>query len=233
MRTSSEIRSIARADLSGHWLEAALLTFVYMLISSIFNATVIGASRLWVPELSPLFNILFIPMAWSFLIIFLVNHRKEDIDPFDITHLFDGYRHGQFLRFITTGLLMGIYVFLWSLLLIIPGIIKALSYSMTPFILHDRPDLKNNGAIELSMDMMRGHKADLFWLILSFLGWGILCLFTLGIGFFWLTPYITASMAAFYEEVKADYEIRFEGREDYGTSQTDNYDTRENDNYQK
>lgn len=89
-----------------------------------------------------------------------------------------------------------------------PGIIKAFSYAMTPFILRDHPDLRYNGAIELSMAMMRGHKADLFWLYLSFIGWFLLCILTLGIGYFWLEPYMTSSMANFYEEVKAEFEGR-------------------------
>ena len=63
---------------------------------------------------------------------------------------------------------MSIYTFLWSLLLIIPGVIKGLSYSMTPFILTDKPELSANEAIELSMKMMDGHKMDLFVLLLIF-----------------------------------------------------------------
>ena len=133
-------------------------------------------------------------------------HRHEDDDPFSIGHLFDGYR--DFVRIFLTLFLQAIYIFLWALLLIIPGIIKALSYAMTPFILRDRPDLQYNGAIELSMAMMKGHKWDLFWLYLSFIGWAILCLFTFFIGYFWLEPYVTSTMANFYEEVKAEYEGR-------------------------
>lgn len=223
MRTNSEIRAAGRFDLSGRWLEAAMLTFVYFIIATIFSATFVGAVNLWIPGMGSAFALLLIPLAWSYTMTFLANHRREDRDPFDISHLFDGYRNGQFLRIFTTEFLLGIYVFLWSLLLIIPGIIKALSYSMTPYILRDRPDLQNNAAIELSMDMMQGHKADLFWLYLSFIGWAILCCLTLGIGFFWLDPYMSASVAAFYEDLKADYESQYGGAEEpvYGT--TDNY----------
>lgn len=103
--------------------------------------------------------------------------------------------------------LMAIFIFLWSLLLVIPGIVKAFSYSMTPFILEENPDLSANDAIDHSRAIMKGHKFDLFWLLLSFIGWGILCLFTFGIGFLWLMPYMQTSIAAFYEDVKADYEV--------------------------
>jgi uncharacterized membrane protein len=105
---------------------------------------------------------------------------------------------------------MQVYTLLWTLLFIIPGIIKSLSYAMTPFVLRDNPEMKNNEAIELSMKMMDGHKGDLFWLYLTFIGWGILCIFTFGIGYFWFAPYVQASTAQFYEEVKADYELKRE-----------------------
>ena len=104
-------------------------------------------------------------------------------------------------------LLMYILVFLWSLLLIIPGLVKAYSYAMTPFILEEAPELSASEAIHRSRMMMRGHKFDLFWLQLSFVGWFLLCLLTAGIGFLWLMPYYSTAQAAFYEEVKADYAL--------------------------
>lgn len=100
-----------------------------------------------------------------------------------------------------------LFISLWTLLLIIPGIVKTFSYAMTPFILEEHPELSANEAIDHSRAMMRGHKFDLFWLLLSFIGWGILCLFTFGIGFLWLMPYVQTSVAGFYEDVKADYEV--------------------------
>lgn len=104
-------------------------------------------------------------------------------------------------------LAMYILVFLWTLLLIIPGIIKKYSYSMTPYILHEYPELGASEAIHRSRMMMRGHKFDLFWLQLSFIGWFFLCLLTAGIGFLWLVPYYQTAKAAFYEEVKSEYGI--------------------------
>ena len=104
-------------------------------------------------------------------------------------------------------LLMSVLIVLWSLLLIIPGIIKAFSYSMTQYILHDNPELTASEAIHRSRMMMRGHKFDLFWLYLGFLGWFILCLMTAGIGFIWLAPYVETAKVAFYQEVKADYAL--------------------------
>ena len=113
-----------------------------------------------------------------------------------------GYWHKVWGMFLTN-----LFIALWSLLFIIPGIVKAFSYSMTPFILEEHPELSANEAIDHSRAMMKGHKFDLFWLILSFIGWGFLCLFTFGIGYLWLTPYMETSVASFYEDVKADYEV--------------------------
>lgn len=205
LREAYEYRAAGRADLTGRWGESAMLSFVYTIIACAFTGVIGGVFDLMIMQgTSSLWSLLLLPMGWGYSMTFLANHRHEDNDPFDIGHLFDGYR--DFLRVFTTCLLQSVYILLWSLLLIIPGIIKAMSYSMTPFILRDRPDLKNNGAIELSMAMMDGHKADLFWLYLSFIGWFILSLLTLGIGYFWLMPYISSTIANFYEDVKAEFE---------------------------
>ena len=105
-------------------------------------------------------------------------------------------------------LLMGIFVFLWTLLLIIPGIIKGFAYSLVPYILVDKPELSANEAINLSIKMMKGHKFDFFWLCLSFIGWILLAILTFGIGLFWLMPYMYTAYAAFYQDVKAEYEAK-------------------------
>lgn len=210
MTSSAKIlRDKGAADLKGRWAEAALLTFVYHLIYFFCNGILRGIG-LFVPhfEIIALLFVIFIfwPMGWGLNVAFLENHRKSNNDPFGVECLFRGYR--DYFRIVGTLLLGFIYIILWSLLLFVPGIIKGLSYSMTYYILLDRPDLKYNSAIELSMDMMRGHKWDLFWLYITFIGWGILCIFTLGIGFFWLIPYMNSTMANFYEEVKAEYESK-------------------------
>jgi uncharacterized membrane protein len=76
---------------------------------------------------------------------------------------------------------------------------------MTPFILKDNPELSANEAINLSQKMMKGHKFDLFYLMLSFIGWAFLGIFTLGIGYLWLMPYTYAAFAAFYQDLKKEY----------------------------
>ncbi len=98
-------------------------------------------------------------------------------------------------------LLTIIFTFLWSLLFLIPGIIAGISYSMAPFILAEHPEIKASDAIKMSKDMMKGHKGEYFVLQLSFIGWYLLCILTVGIGFIFLSPYVSAAEAEFFNEV--------------------------------
>ncbi len=115
---------------------------------------------------------------------------------------------GQWSTAVCTRLLKSLKVFLWSLLFIIPGIVASYSYAMTDYILAEFPELSAGDAVRHSKEMMEGNRARLFCLQLSFIGWDILCLLTLGIGNLWLTPYAQAATAAFYREVSAQYYIR-------------------------
>ncbi len=100
-----------------------------------------------------------------------------------------------------TRFLKGLYILLWSLLLVVPGIIASYSYAMTGYILAEHPELTASEAIERSKQMMSGNRFRLFCLQLSFIGWVILCAFTFGIGNLWLRPYQQAATAAFYKEI--------------------------------
>ena len=100
-----------------------------------------------------------------------------------------------------TKLLRNIYIILWSLLFVIPGIMASFSYAMTDYILADNPSLSASEAIGMSKEMMQGNRWRLFCLEFSFIGWHLLCTITLGIGNLWLTPYRKAAEAAFYREI--------------------------------
>ena len=119
----------------------------------------------------------------------------------DFGVLFEGFQ--DYSRIFVTKLLQGIYTALWSLLLVVPGVIKYYSYAMTDYILKEEPEMKNNAAIEKSMAMMENNKMKLFLLDLSFIGWALLAIVTFGIGFLFLQPYMQVSRAAFYEDLKA------------------------------
>lgn len=96
-----------------------------------------------------------------------------------------------------------IYVLLWSLLLVIPGIIASFSYAMTGYIMAEHPEMTASEAIAQSKRIMRGNRFRLFCLQFSFVGWDLLCMLTFGIGYLWLNPYRQAAEAAFYREISS------------------------------
>ena len=111
---------------------------------------------------------------------------------------------------VAARLLQSLYIFLWFLLLIIPGVMATYSYAMTEFILAEHPELTASEAIARSKEMMAVNRWRLFCLQLSFIGWDILCAFTLGIGSLWLRPYKQAAEAAFYREISGTGYTTFE-----------------------
>lgn len=204
MNKNSELKNLAVATLEGKWGDVVLLTLLISFVEILLYAPsgLAGSQSLDGSLLQLVAALIIIPLSWGYQVSFLPLVRQQATPR--AGNLLDGYR--DFARVLGTGVLTCIYLFLWSLLLIVPGVIKYFSYALTPYILVDRPDLKYNGAIELSMRMMRGYKAKLFWLYLSFIGWAFLCVLTLGIGFLWLTPYMNTTLAHFYEERRAEFE---------------------------
>ena len=128
------------------------------------------------------------------------NTRLIDNDNPEFNNLFAYFRNWKNLSL--TNLLKSLYIFLWTLLFIIPGIVASYSYAMTPYILADNPELSPSEAIEMSKEMMRGNKWRLFCLSFSFIGWDLLCaMLTFNIGNLWLNPYKMAARADFYREI--------------------------------
>lgn len=209
MKSFATLKKEARASLKGKWTSFVLVTLLMLIINCALSlpSTITGLMYPNSPQVnwSTLFTVvvslIYAVLEWGFAIMFLRNLRDQHFD--ELGTLFDGFR--DFGRIFLTLFLQGVYTLLWTLLLIIPGIVKAYSYAMTSYILYDNPELQGNAAIEKSMRMMRGHKLELFLLHLSFIGWALLCVLTLGIGLFWLVPYVQASQAAFYEDVKEEY----------------------------
>ncbi|MGE5581873.1 MAG: DUF975 family protein [Bacillota bacterium] len=188
LKANFELRAIAREKLKGKWLYAVLVCLIAGVLSSFGCIPVIG------------FIITLLisgPLALGMAKYFLKLRRDENPE---LADLFDGFK--AFSSAFLLQLLIIIFVILWSLLLIIPGIIAALSYAMSFYILYDHPEMKPGEIIKLSKQMMAGRKGKLFLLGLSFIGWALLCIVTLGIGFLWLTPYFNAAIANFYEDVK-------------------------------
>ena len=143
-----------------------------------------------------------IPFYLGWPIIALKVVRGE---PIQISTLFIGYSTGKrVVQVYATCLLATIFIFLWCLLLIVPGIIKAFEYSQIYFLIADNPHMTASEALKTSSQIMAGKKCELFKLWLRFIGWAILCILTLGIGFLWLIPYAYVSLAHFYERIRPE-----------------------------
>ncbi|MDR3051781.1 MAG: DUF975 family protein [Oscillospiraceae bacterium] len=180
MISREELKSRAKAQIKGN---IGILFAIYLVIGLICG-TGIGA-------------ILAPALLISMIMIFLGLIKDQKPQFGDI---FKGcYLFGKALwLFIITEF----FIWLWSLLLIIPGIIKSLAYSMAPYILAQNPDLTARGALSESKRMMEGHKGDLFVLYLSFIPWFLLTCVTFGLAAIYVGPYVAATMANFYTEIK-------------------------------
>lgn len=181
----------ARETLKGKWGLAIGAFLVSMVVSS---------SLQMIPRIGTIAGILVgAPMALGYILLSLSLVRGQDTK---LEMLFDGFKN--FGTALAAYLLTTLFTLLWSLLLIVPGIIAAISYSMTFFIIADDPVIGPLEAIKKSKAMMDGYKLKYFLLVLRFIGWGLLCILTLGIGFLWLAPYICISITHFYEVIKAN-----------------------------
>ena len=215
MQLNSELRAQARERLDGKWGTFVLMTFLMLVIQTILQIPGYIGSLLEIlsPEnvlaslsfsnISNILSLLALPLSWGLTVSLLRNHREESVD---LENLFDGFRGGRYTRVFCALFLVNLFTFLWALLLIIPGIMKAFSYALTPYIIMDEPELTARQAITRSCGIIEGRRWKLFCLYLSFIGWGILSILTFGIGFLWLAPYMNASIAAFYEDARAEYE---------------------------
>ena len=216
---ASELRLKARQSLTGNYWPAVLVAFV----ASIFGALLVngGSFSINIEErFSEVFGNLPAIVKWYLAILgsaagvlslvnlllggvvqlgyasyLLKQHDREICETKELFSKFDYFGPG-FLQL----LLRNIFTALWSILLVIPGIIKSLGYSMTPFLMVENPNLTAKEAIKLSQEKMMGHKWELFCMSLSFIGWSILATLTGGIGYIFLNPYMNAAYAAFYRD---------------------------------
>lgn len=214
MKTNQEYKNLALAALKGKWAPAVLcavvflfLTFLVSIALEFFNPEAIATGVYISIAIAVLLltYLVILPLAVGYY--YSYNQLLVNGDTAMTGNMFKiGFaRYGHNLLGM---LLMAIFTFLWTLLFIIPGVIKSFAYFLTPYILVDNPELSANEAINLSQKMMKGHKFDLFWLELSFIGWLILGILTLGIGYIWLMPYMMTATAAFYQDVKAEYQTK-------------------------
>lgn len=135
--------------------------------------------------------------------------RRSIYEKTPMKEIFRPFSGGRLWSNIGMCLLIQLFTFLWSLLFIVPGIVKALSYSMAMYIKAENPNISAARAIELSRIITDGHKGDLFYLDLSFWGWFLLSALTYNIlGIVYVFPYFYAAHAFAYEEIKAEAAAR-------------------------
>lgn len=196
----AELKQRAKDSLKGKYGEAIKILLLYYAISFAIGFF-LGFLNLGEDTTNLLSAIVGIVVSGLFLFgynnFFLKISRNEEVtykELFSKTNLF--------LTCIALTFLIGIFTFLWSLLFIIPGIIAALNYSIAYFVALDNPEMGAMDVLRKSKELMYGHKMEYFILTLSFLGWAIVDLFTLGILNLWLVPYMQVTYANFYNEIK-------------------------------
>ena len=214
-----ELRRMARENLAGNWGNAVLAGFLAALLGGLITSvsgginlnledhelfshtfeSVRGLLRIAATAATGVNLVHFIlggVIRQGYAVNLLKQYDQRDPQTNDLFSQFDYFGNAFCLHF-----LQGLFIFLWSLLLVIPGIIKSYAYAMAPFIMAENPEMPPRDALRASEDLMVGHKAELFFLELSFIGWGLLSALTMGIGSFFLIPYTHAAHAAFYRNL--------------------------------
>ena len=218
MKTNKEYKNAALAALKGNWAPFVvaviiMMAFMYVImgpylflyhVSLGMNQIVISPAFALAAVALYILGMPLLTMPLTLGFDYALNRLLVEGDNRAVGNLFrDSF--GRWGRKVWGMFLMNFFISLWSLLLIIPGFIKLYAYALTPYILIDNPEISANQAINLSQKMMKGHKFDLFFLHFSFIGWFFLSIFTFGIGLLWLLPYMMTAQAAFYQDIKKEY----------------------------
>jgi uncharacterized membrane protein len=209
MRTNQEYKNAALAALKRNWPQAVVATFIMMLLTAISESSeLVQGKTVLVVSLG--LCVFALPVIVAYVNAFNRLYYQSDRALLDnmSSMTFKGY-----FRSLATMFLMCLIVSVLTLLLIIPGIMANMAFYLTPYILKDNPELSILDTLRLSRKMMQGHKMRLFCLQLSFLGWILLSVLTLGIGMLWLLPYMMTTMSAFYQDVREQY-IMKEGQQE-------------------
>ena len=183
------LKNMAKEQIRGN---LGVLFVCFLIVYAITSAAAL------LPSVGPIASlVLSAPLEIGLITIFL---KLKDRQPPEIKELFNHFdclAHSVLLNILTS-----VFTVLWSLLFVVPGIVAALSYSMAPYILAENKHLTAMEALNMSKQMMNGHKADLFVLYLSFIGWGIIVSITFGIAGIYVAPYMQATLANFYDSIK-------------------------------
>jgi len=207
--SSGDIKREAKAQLKGNWKQAILLALIPVIFSIIFLSSMgqpAGNQSFgeWLFDL--LINMVRGFLTTGVVYTFLDFLRRQDYVIHPLQDIVQVFRGKYFSKLFLLKVIKYVFIFLWTLLLIIPGIVKELAYSQAEFIYKDivdqtgeKPDARY--CLDESQRLMKGHKTDLFVLELSFIGWYILSGLTFGLLNIWLTPYTSMSRTVFYENI--------------------------------
>lgn len=202
MKQNFEYRKAALELLKGNWSSVIVISLFMFILECIaqtsfafFIPTEYNGITTLVANL-----LLFFPLVYVLKIhlLALSHEGKKIVFSEYLTNLKKKYS-----RAVPVMGLICLYVMLWTILLIIPGIIKGYSYAMASYISIDNEELSAEECVQRSIKMMEGHKMQLFLLDLSFFGWVLLSILTLGIGLLWLAPYQETAHIKFYEDLKS------------------------------
>ena len=202
MGTNQDYKNRALASLEGNWGKTAIATLIFLILSMGISWTVttpMGDNLVMSYSTQGFLTLLCLPLGWGFVVYFLNLIRNDNTD---YERLFDGYK--DFIRIFLAEFLVNLATGIGMILLIIPGIIIGSGLVMTGFILKDDKEISAVDAMKKSWEMTDGHKGALVLLFLSFLGWIILSIFTLGIGMLFLYPYMQTALSHCYEDLKAE-----------------------------
>jgi len=220
MWSRAELKDQAKIKLKGFYWQAFLVSLILVITGGSHNRLDLSGSgsstgttngggefTLVIALIAVMGLFLFLALRIFLGYVIEVGGRKYFIElsrgQSEISYLLKFFDKKYYKNIITALLFRGIYIFLWSLLLIIPGIIKMYEYRFVPYILAEQPDLDHNRALNLSREMTAGQKMDIFILDLSFFGWFFLGALFFGIGILFVQPYYDAVNAELYQKVKA------------------------------
>ena len=221
MWTNSELKQRAKSVLNnfGYWIPFIATILTGLLSTNASNITSVITDN---PEYesvlqneeyaSILISAVLLIMAFSFIWNTFIGYpvmvgmnrffMENRLSGSKIDRLFYVFKSGNYLNVVKTMFLLNLKVLLWSLLLLIPGIIKSYEYYMVPYILAENPGISSKRAFEISKEMTNGEKFDIFWLGLSFFGWILLGTLACGIGVLFVEPYIQTTFAELYQVMR-------------------------------
>lgn len=203
----AQLKNLAKSQIKGNVLMLALIT-------------VIGMGLGYLASMIPVLGLFVMPLM-SLCIIYVYLKLANGVKP-DISELFNHF--DAIWPVFKLYVLTMVFTVLWTMLLVIPGIIKAYAYSQAYYVLAENPGIGAREALRRSEAMMKGHKMEMFMLNMSFMGWAILGTFTFGLLYIWLIPYMQATMTNFYNSIKPQVSYLSIGDEEYNSYDNSSYD---------